>query len=88
MSPAALDLAEQLLEYDPLRRLSALEAMEAPYFTQEAPAAQLPAGYVLLPEAVFTPHLLFRLATLEGEWHELESKRERAKKRKKNEESV
>lgn len=26
-----------------------------------------------------------RLATLEGEWHELETKRERAKKRKKPE---
>lgn len=72
MSPAALDLAEQLLAYDPLRRLNALQAMEAPYFTQEAPAAQLPKG----------------LATLEGEWHELESKRERAKKRKKNEGSA
>ncbi|KAJ3576168.1 hypothetical protein NP233_g578 [Leucocoprinus birnbaumii] len=72
MSPAALDLAEQLLAYDPLRRLSALQAMEAPYFTQEAPAAQLPEG----------------LAGLEGEWHELETKRERAKKRKKNEGSA
>lgn len=46
MSPAALDLAEQLLEYDPLQRLSALQAMDAPYFTQETPAAQLPTGYV------------------------------------------
>jgi len=46
MSPAALDLAEQLLAYDPLRRLSALQAMEAPYFTQEVPAAVLPEGYV------------------------------------------
>ena len=48
MSSAALDLAERLLAYDPARRLSALQAIEAPYFTQEAPAAELPRGYVQL----------------------------------------
>jgi len=48
MSPAALDLAERLLAYDPVRRLSALQAIEAPYFTQEAPAAELPRGCVQL----------------------------------------
>ncbi|KAF9457018.1 Pkinase-domain-containing protein [Collybia nuda] len=67
MSPAALDLAERLLAYDPNRRVNAVQAMDAPYFTQEEPQAVLPTG----------------LATLEGEWHELETKRERAKKRKK-----
>lgn len=46
MSPAALDLAEQLLAYDPLRRINAVQAMETPYFTQEAPSASLPTGYV------------------------------------------
>ncbi|KAK0491072.1 Pkinase-domain-containing protein [Armillaria novae-zelandiae] len=67
MSPAALDLAEQLLAYDPSKRASAVQAMEAPYFNSEQPEAERPYG----------------LANLEGEWHELETKRERAKKRKK-----
>ncbi|KAL0574538.1 kinase subunit of RNA polymerase II carboxy-terminal domain kinase I [Marasmius crinis-equi] len=67
MTPAALDLAERLLEYDPSRRITASQAMEAPYFTTEEPPASPPTG----------------LATLEGEWHELETKRERAKRRRK-----
>jgi len=46
--PTALDLVEQLLAYDPARRLSALQAIKAPYFMQEAPAAELPRGYVQL----------------------------------------
>ncbi|KAJ8456725.1 hypothetical protein ONZ45_g18605 [Pleurotus djamor] len=69
MSPAALDLAERLLAYDPSQRMTATQAMEAPYFTQEQPNAVLPTG----------------LATLEGEWHELETKKERARKRRKTE---
>ncbi|PFH52758.1 hypothetical protein AMATHDRAFT_138953 [Amanita thiersii Skay4041] len=67
MSPCALDLAEGLLAYDPSQRISAAEAMCSPYFTNEEPSAARPVG----------------LSTLEGEWHELETKRERAKKRKK-----
>lgn len=67
MSPAALDLAERLLTYDPSRRISAVQALEASYFLEEEPPAERPVG----------------LSTLEGEWHELETKRERAKKRKK-----
>jgi len=69
MSPAALDLAEQLLTYDPGQRVSALQAMNAPYFTKEMPSPAPPVG----------------LATLEGEWHELETKRERAKRRRRTE---
>ncbi|KAG6854819.1 hypothetical protein C0991_001246 [Blastosporella zonata] len=69
MSPAALDLAERLLAYNPLERATALQAMEAPYFTDEEPKAVLPTG----------------LATIEGEWHELDTKRERAKKKRKSE---
>jgi len=46
--PTALDLVERLLAYNPAQRLSALQAIEAPYFTQEAPAAELPKGYVQL----------------------------------------
>lgn len=72
MSPAALDLAERLLAYDPSQRVTAIQAMDAPYFTQEEPRAVPPVG----------------LATLEGEWHELETKRERAKRRRKPEPTV
>jgi len=68
MSQAALDLAERLLCYDPAARATAVQAMDAPYFTQEDPPAMAPVG----------------LATLQGEWHELETKRERAKKRRRN----
>jgi len=46
--PTALDLAEQLLAYDTAQRLSALQAIEAPYFMQEAPAAELPRRYMQL----------------------------------------
>jgi len=46
MSPAALDLAEHLLAYNPLERATAVQAMNAPYFTQEQPKAALPVGLV------------------------------------------
>lgn len=72
MSPAALDLAERLLSFDPEQRVTASDALQAPYFTQEQPVAELPTG----------------LSTLDGEWHELESKQERMKKRKKPTESA
>ncbi|KAJ7068303.1 Pkinase-domain-containing protein [Mycena amicta] len=65
MSQAALDLAERLLFYDPVARATAVQALEAPYFTQEEPPAMAPMG----------------LATVQGEWHELDTKR--AKKKKK-----
>jgi CTD kinase subunit alpha len=44
MSPAALDLAERLLAYDPSQRVTAIQAMDAPYFTQEEPRAAPPVG--------------------------------------------
>jgi CTD kinase subunit alpha len=46
MSPAALDLAEQLLAFDPSQRVTALQAMNTPYFTKETPSASRPVGYV------------------------------------------
>jgi CTD kinase subunit alpha len=69
LSPAGLDLAERLLAYNPTQRVTALQAMNTPYFTEEEPQPAPPVG----------------LSTLEGEWHELETKRERAKKRRKTE---
>jgi len=44
MSPAALDLAEQLLAFDPSQRITALQAMDAPYFVTESPPAAPPIG--------------------------------------------
>ncbi|KFH70094.1 CMGC/CDK/CRK7 protein kinase [Podila verticillata NRRL 6337] len=59
MSPAALDLAEALLSLDPKRRPTAAEALSKfDYFTNEQPAACLPA----------------ELPKIEGDWHEYESK--------------
>jgi serine/threonine protein kinase len=46
MSQAALDLAERLLCYDPAARATAVQAMDAPYFTQEDPPAMAPVGYL------------------------------------------
>lgn len=46
MSPAALDLAEMLLAYDPSQRFTAVQAMDAPYFKTEEPPAARPVGYV------------------------------------------
>jgi serine/threonine protein kinase len=46
LSPAGLDLAERLLSYDPAQRVTAVDALEAPYFRQENPPAALPVGYV------------------------------------------
>ncbi|KAA1466402.1 Pkinase-domain-containing protein [Dentipellis sp. KUC8613] len=66
LSPAGLDLAEHLLAYDPEKRATAMQALEAPYFKSEDPPPMMPVG----------------LSSLEGEWHELETKRERAKKRR------
>ncbi|KAG7096926.1 hypothetical protein E1B28_004327 [Marasmius oreades] len=68
MSPAALDLAERLLDYNPAQRITASQALDTPYFSTEMPPPSPPVG----------------LATLEGEWHELETKRERAKRRRKD----
>jgi CTD kinase subunit alpha len=39
MGPAALDLAEQLLTYDPIHRIDAVQAMATPYFSEDPPAA-------------------------------------------------
>ncbi|KAH9938147.1 Pkinase-domain-containing protein [Fomitopsis serialis] len=66
LSPAGLDLAERLLTYDPAKRVTALEALEAPYFKEEQPRPSAPTN----------------LHTMEGEWHEFEAKRERARKRR------
>lgn len=84
MSPAAMDLAEQLLAYDPSLRSSATQAMQAPYFISEDPPAAAPVGCDSSYVNRVNTDIATSLATLEGEWHELETKRERSKKRKKD----
>jgi len=42
LSPAALDLAEGLLEFDVGKRLTAKEAMETKYFVDEEPGMEMP----------------------------------------------
>ena len=49
LSPAALDLAEGLLFFDPKRRLSAVSALKTAYFTTEQPEMEVPSQYVVLP---------------------------------------
>ena len=44
MSPAALDLAERLLTYDPAHRVTALDAMSSAYFHEEKPPPAPPVG--------------------------------------------
>ncbi|KAI7818538.1 kinase-like domain-containing protein, partial [Gamsiella multidivaricata] len=59
MSPAALDLAEALLNLNPRGRPTAVEALtKFAYFTEEEPAACKPED----------------LPKIEGDWHEYESK--------------
>ncbi|KAI9508922.1 Pkinase-domain-containing protein [Russula earlei] len=60
LSPAGLDLAEELLAFNPSHRATAVQALEAAYFKSEEPPPAMPTW-----------------------WHELETKRERAKKRRK-----
>lgn len=42
LSPAALDLAEGLLRFDPTKRLSAVQALRTEYFTKEEPRMDVP----------------------------------------------
>ncbi|KAH7105565.1 Pkinase-domain-containing protein [Auriculariales sp. MPI-PUGE-AT-0066] len=64
MSPAGLDLAEALLTFNPKKRVTAAGALRMPYFTTEEPQAEMPSG----------------LSSLVGEWHELDSKKDRAER--------
>jgi CTD kinase subunit alpha len=48
-TPGSVELAESLLAMNPARRLSADEALELPYFTTEAPEAEMPKMCVYVP---------------------------------------
>lgn len=65
LTSAGMDLAAGLLTMDPSQRLSATKALSMPYFTSESPPPELPS----------------HIAQIQGEWHEMEAKQERARKR-------
>lgn len=67
LPPSAKALVRRLLVYDPKQRWSATQALSEPYFT-EAPNEERPAQYVPLTD----PSVL---SSLQGEWHEMQSKR-------------
>ncbi|KAH8839900.1 hypothetical protein MCOR27_003075 [Pyricularia oryzae] len=71
VTPAAFDLLEAMFRFDPAKRPSAAEILEHPYFTEEEPA----------------PKQAVELATIEGDWHEFESKQLRRKNEAKEKEA-
>jgi len=66
LSPAALDLVAKMFQYDPAKRPSAEEVLTHAYFMIEEPA----------------PQQAFELSTIEGDWHEFESKAHRKERDK------
>ncbi|KAI0457037.1 kinase-like domain-containing protein [Xylaria acuta] len=63
---AAFDLLSEMFQYDPLRRPSATDVLEHPYFTIEQPP----------------PRQAIELKDIKGDWHEFESKALRREKEK------
>lgn len=71
LTPEAYDLVCSIFQYDPAKRPSAGESLAHPYFTTEDPPAR---------QAV-------ELASIDGEWHELESKAHRKENERKEREA-
>lgn len=65
ISGPGLTVIQGLLEYDPARRLTADEALSDAYFVSELPRPETPS----------------HIAEVKGEWHEMEAKQDRARKR-------
>lgn len=66
VSPEAFELLQAMFLYDPANRPTASDVLEHPYFTTEDPK----------------PAQVVELASLEGDWHEFESKALRKEKEK------
>lgn len=58
LTPAAFDLLSSMFQYDPAKRPTAAEALQHAYFTTEEPL----------------PRQAIELASIDGDWHEFESK--------------
>ncbi|PHH83769.1 hypothetical protein CDD82_2641 [Ophiocordyceps australis] len=58
LTPAAFDLLSAMFRYDPTKRPTAADALQHAYFTSEEPP----------------PRQAVELASIDGEWHEFESK--------------
>ncbi|KAE8441203.1 hypothetical protein EG329_005635 [Mollisiaceae sp. DMI_Dod_QoI] len=71
LSPAAFELLEAMFAYDPAKRPSASDVLEHPYFTTEDPQ----------------PKQAIELSTIDGDWHEFESKALRKENERKDKES-
>ncbi|KFY27980.1 hypothetical protein V491_00683 [Pseudogymnoascus sp. VKM F-3775] len=71
VTPAAYELLEAMFQYDPAKRPTAGDVLEHPYFTVEEPA----------------PQQAIELQTLEGDWHEFESKALRKENEKRDKEA-
>ncbi|KAI4242886.1 MAG: hypothetical protein L6R40_003759 [Gallowayella cf. fulva] len=71
LSPAAFELLQAMLLYDPSKRPTASDVLEHPYFTTEEPA----------------PQQAIELKDLQGDWHEFESKALRKENERKNHEA-
>ncbi|KAL8849583.1 MAG: hypothetical protein Q9221_005457 [Calogaya cf. arnoldii] len=71
LTPAAFELLQAMLLYDPAKRPTASDVLEHPYFTTEDPA----------------PRQAVELKDLEGDWHEFESKALRKENERRNQEA-
>ncbi|KAL8726039.1 MAG: hypothetical protein Q9166_006984 [cf. Caloplaca sp. 2 TL-2023] len=71
LTPAAFELLQAMLLYDPAKRPTASDILEHPYFTTEDPA----------------PQQAIELKDLQGDWHEFESKALRKENERKNQEA-
>lgn len=71
LTPHAFELLQAMFLYDPLKRPTAGDVLEHPYFTTEDPA----------------PKQAIELKDLEGDWHEFESKALRKENERKNQEA-
>ncbi|KAI4227904.1 MAG: hypothetical protein L6R36_002054 [Xanthoria steineri] len=71
LTPAAFELLQAMLLYDPAKRPTASDVLEHPYFTTEEPG----------------PKQAVELKDLQGDWHEFESKALRKENERKNQEA-
>lgn len=89
VTPAAYELLVNMFQYDPDKRPSASDVLEHPYFTTEEPKPRQAIEYVLQTFIILLgiANVISRLAKLEGDWHEFESKALRKENERKDKEA-